>query len=242
MQHEAHITELLPGYALRCLDAEEAAVVVEHLADCEQCRTELEAFQTAGDQLALAAPDAQPSPGLKKRILKKIQSEKPLPQKQTFFSIWWQRVAGFFQPVGPKWAVVNMAVILILVSSTVLFWQRLQSLEQRYLTRDFQLVALQCTHVVPEATGQIMISRDGAFGILTVAHLPVLDSEYTYQVWLNRNGQRSPGGTFSVNQNGYGVLKLVSPESLLDCGFSITVEPVEGSSAPTGEPVLQSMI
>ncbi len=242
MQHVTHITELLPEYALGCLNTEEAAIVIEHLASCEQCLAESDVFQRIGDQLALAAPDAQPSPELKKRILRNIQPEKPLKQKQPLLSNWWQRVALLFQPVGPKWAIVNMVALLILVTSIFLFWQRLQSLEQRYLTRDFQMVALQCTHVIPEATGQIMISQDGEFGILTVAHLPALESEYTYQVWLNRNGERTPGGTFLVNQNGYGVMKLISPESLSDCGFSITVEPVEGSSAPTGELVLQSMV
>lgn len=242
MRHETHVTDLLPGYALGCLDAEETAMVVEHLTDCGQCRTEWEAFQAIGDQLALAAPDAQPSPGLKRRILRNIQSEKRSTQAQTFFSGWGHWFVTLFQPVAPFWAVASLLLIVMLGTSTLMLWQRIHSLEVLYQTQDFQMVTLQCTHVAPEATGQIMISRDGEFGILTVAHLPVLESEYIYQVWLKRNGERTPGGTFSVNQNGYGVMKLISPESLLDCGFSITVEPAEGSSAPSGTPLLESMV
>lgn len=243
MEHEKHVTELLPGYALGCLDAEEAAQVVEHLAVCEHCQAELDAFQAVANQLAMAAPDAQPSPGLKTRILQQIQPETPLPQKQARFAGWRQRIAAWFQSgIRPKWAFANALVMLMLAASTLLFWQRLHSLEQRYQTQDFQMVRLECTHVVPEAAGQILISRDGEFGILTVAHLPVLDADQTYQVWLNRKGERIPGGTFSVNRNGYGVLKLISAESLLDCGFSITVEPADGSVAPTGKTVLQNMV
>ena len=79
-------------------------------------------------------------------------------------------------------------------------------------------------------------------GMLAVAHLPVLDPGYTYQVWLIQNGQRTSGGTFLVNQQGYGMLHVVSPQSLLDCHVSITVEPVGGSIEPTGKTMLRTMI
>ena len=242
MKEDPHVTEFLPGYALHGLDAEESVMVAEHLAVCRKCREEFGAFQAVTDQLVLAVPEVQPPSDVKTRILKKIQSEKLPEAEKSSFRDWWRRVSMFLQPVAPAWSLASAVVIVVLGISTVMFWQRINALEQFYHTRDFQLVKLECTHVVPEATGQIVISKDGEVGALAVAHLPVLESEYTYQVWLTQNGQRSNGGTFTVNQQGYGMLNITAPESLLECGVSITVEPVQGSIEPSGETVLQTMI
>ena len=65
MRREAHVSDLLPAYALGCLDNEEAIQVDEHLATCSTCRAELTAYQDVADQLALAAPDVLPPAGLK---------------------------------------------------------------------------------------------------------------------------------------------------------------------------------
>ena len=241
MREETHVTELLPGYALDCLDAEEAVLVAEHLTGCDACREEFEAFQTVTDQLALAVPEVQPPPNLKIRILKNIKPEKRSVQEKTFLRDWRQRLSAFFRPLVPVWSVASAAIIVVLGISTLMFWQRINSLEKFYHTQDFQLVKLECTHVVPEATGQIVISKDGEVGMLAVAHMPVLEPGYTYQVWLIQNGQRTSGGTFLVNQQGYGMLNVVSPQSLLDCDVSITVEPAQGSVEPTGKTVLQSI-
>ena len=47
MKQDVHITELLPGYALNCLDAEEVAMAAEHLIVCEQCREEFDVISKA---------------------------------------------------------------------------------------------------------------------------------------------------------------------------------------------------
>jgi anti-sigma-K factor RskA len=242
MKETPHVTEFLPGYVLHCLEAEESVMVAEHLTDCQQCREECEAFQTLTDQLALAVPEVQPSPDLKTRILRTIQPEKRSVPTRSFFQECRQRLSAFLQPVAPAWGIASVVIIVVLGISTILFWQRTHSLEQFYHTQDFHLMKLECTHIVPEATGQIIISKDGEVGMLAVAHLPVLEPEYTYQVWLTQNGQRTDGGTFSVNQQGYGMLHIVAPESLLECEVNITIEPAQGSIEPTGTTVLETMI
>lgn len=242
MRENIHITEFLPAYALHCLDAEETVMVLEHLAVCQECREEFEAFQTVTDHLSLAVPDEQPRPELKTRILQKIQSEARSVPERSLLRTWWQRLSAFLQPAAPAWSLASAVMIVVLGLSTFLSWQRIDSLERLYHTRDFQLVKLKDTQVVPEATGQIVISQDGEVGALTVAHLPVLEPGYTYQVWLIDKGQQSSGGTFMVNQQGYGMLAISSSVSLLECEVSITIEPLQGSPEPTGEPVLQTVI
>jgi anti-sigma-K factor RskA len=59
--------------------------------------------------------------------------------------------------------------------------------------------------------------------------------------WLIENGQRTSGGVFSVSQEGYGSLRVSSPQPLSNySAFGITVEPVGGSPGPTGNKVLGS--
>jgi len=87
--------------------------------------------------------------------------------------------------------------------------------------------------------GMLVISKDGNYGTLIVENLPPLDQAYQYQLWLIKDGQRTSGGVFSVNEDGYGVLYVLSKKSLISYpSFGITVEPAGGSSSPTGDKVL----
>ena len=241
MKEHTHITEFLPAYALHCLDDAETVMVSEHLAVCQECREEFEALQMVTDHLALAVPHVKPDPKLKTLILQKIRPETRAVPERSLVRTWWQRLSAFLQPAAPAWNFASAAIIVVLVMNTFVSWHRINSLERLYSARDFQVVKLAYTQVIPEATGQIVISQDGEFGALTVARLPVLEPGYTYQVWLIDNGQQSSGGTFTVNQQGYGMLTIASSISLFECDISITIEPLQGSPQPTGETVLQTV-
>jgi anti-sigma factor RsiW len=71
------VTELLPGYALNCLDEAEQISVSEHLAICATCRSEARAYQAIVAQLALTVPKVGPSPDLTQRLMKRIQRASP---------------------------------------------------------------------------------------------------------------------------------------------------------------------
>lgn len=71
------IIELLPGYALGCLDEAERIAVSEHLAICSACRAEVRAYQAIVTQLALTVPEADPPPNLKQRLMNRIQGISP---------------------------------------------------------------------------------------------------------------------------------------------------------------------
>ncbi len=70
---EEHVTDLLPGYALGCLDEEDLLKVARHLPQCAACRNELSTYWAAADQLALAAPLHTPPPDLKNRMLQRVE-------------------------------------------------------------------------------------------------------------------------------------------------------------------------
>lgn len=241
-----HVTDLLPAYALDCLDEEEFIIVSEHLAVCEQCRTELQSFQAIADQLVLIAPEATPSSALKDRIMTQVQSKKIRPVREKApRSVWWQPLTALIHRSAPVWGLASLLLAVVLGTSTWMLWQQqTQPTMGTHSPMDaFEVVRLHCTQAAPNATGQIMISKDGQFATLLVGGLPSLAPGTKYQLWLLQDGQRVSGGMFSVTLDGYGSMSVSAPESLLEySSFDVTMEPAAGSIAPTGEIVLEARL
>ncbi len=52
--------ELIPAYALDCLDAEDTAQVRAHLAECQRCQLELRRYREISTELIYALPQVDP--------------------------------------------------------------------------------------------------------------------------------------------------------------------------------------
>jgi anti-sigma-K factor RskA len=234
MEMQGHVFELLPAYALGSLDEDEKRIVKDHLGVCEICRAELGIYSKVVDDLPLAMIESAPPPELKTKITNQIKNDRSLAQEGPKRP-WWQR---FSQTFTPAWGLVGLALILVLVISNLFLWQRVRSLENTTQTA-LTTVVLQGTEITPQAIGMLVISQDGEYGTLVVDALPVLDKNLQYQLWLIQDGQRTSGGVFSVNSEGYGFLRVSSPNPLSNySAFGITIEPEGGSPGPTGEKVL----
>jgi anti-sigma-K factor RskA len=221
---------------LGCLDQEEEILVSEHLVTCAACRAELGSYQTVVDQLAWAAPAAVPPARLKRRLLEQIQPTRPARAAEPELS-WWEQLMGLWQRVAPAWGVVSLLLILALAVGSLT--SNPQGDGSKTVPGGMRVVSLAGTEVVPAATGTIVISGSGEYGALVVDGLPALGEAQQYQLWLIKDGQRTSGGVFSVNSEGYGTLWISSPVPLSNypsCG--ITIEPAGGSSGPTGDKVL----
>lgn len=238
MLNHVDVIELLPAYALGSLDEEEASRVAEHLDVCVECRAELLSYQAVADQLALAAPDAMPPGGLKQQILGQLQTPRLEPAIESHRS-WWQQMVDLFQRTTPAWGLASLALVVLLVLSNLWWWQRADREGPMVTSGGMQVVAMVGTDAAPAAVGTLVISGDGEYGTLVVDGLPALAPDHQYQLWLIRDGQRTSGGVFSVNPEGYGALWISSPEPLSSYpAFGITIEPEGGSSGPTGDKVL----
>lgn len=102
------------------------------------------------------------------------------------------------------------------------------------------VVAMVPAEAAPGAQGRLVISSDGEYGSLVVENLPVPEAAHQYQVWLTQGKERISGGTFSVNDHGYGVIEILAPEPLMSYSvFILTEEPAGGSPAPTSAVVLE---
>jgi anti-sigma-K factor RskA len=238
MLNHVDVIELLPAYALGSLEEGEAVRVAEHLDACPGCRAELLSYQMVADRLALAAPDAVPPARLKQQILEQLQAPRQEPATEPHRS-WWQRMVDLFQRTGPAWGLASLALVVLLVLSNLWWWQRADREGPTVTAGGMRVVAMVGTDAAPAAVGTLVISGDGEYGTLVVDGLPSLEADHQYQLWLIRDGQRTSGGIFSVNPEGYGALWISSPEPLSSYpAFGITIEPEGGSPGPTGDKVL----
>ncbi len=147
------------------------------------------------------------------------------------------------QRTTPVWGLVSLILIVALAISNLWLWGQLNRPQPVTEPGVMSSIALIGTEAAPMATGLLVISTDGEHGTLVVEGLPDLDSERQYQLWLIHDGQRTNGGVFSVNEEGYGSLAISSPQPLSSySAFGITIEPVGGSPGPTGDRVLGSTL
>lgn len=242
-----HVIELLPAYALKSLDADEAEMVDRHLGDCARCRAELAAYEKVADMLPLAAQEAKPSPLLKERLLATLK-ETPAGQKAAAVRpvvarpasvVGWslvEAIRNMFARV--PWQPVALLLIVALAAGNILLWR--QNVQDDRSEFAWRRITLTGAGSASEATGIIYISADGRNGTLIVDRLPQLSGEQQYQLWLIQDGQRVSGGVFSVNENGYSGQEIEASRPLKEfTSFGVTIEPTGGSPDPTGARVLE---
>jgi anti-sigma-K factor RskA len=232
---DEHVYELLPGFALGCLDASEERQVIEHLAGCDHCQAELKRYDQVVTELPMAIELSIPPEGLKGRILTRVsQAGHPAPNKTSS----WSSILNSLRQSSPVWGLASVALVLILAVSNFLLLQRLGQ-GQGDSPGVLRTVVLTGTDFTPDATGRVVISRDGNRGVVVVDGLPKLDESQQYQLWLLKDGRRDSGGVFSVGSSGYGWVYVRSPDPLASYqAAGITIEPSGGSAGPTGEKVL----
>lgn len=234
MFDDNHVLDLLPAYALGSLDADETSQVEKHLLSCWICRAESRTFQNVAEQLSFAAPAAVPSPDLKDRLMQRVQTagpQRPAPVPSARRS-WLERLL-------PVWGLASLGLILALTAFTLSLWQRLNHLEFLTAPGGMRAIPLNATGEVPSATGFVLVGTDGRNGAIVVDGLPQLDENQQYQVWLVRDGERTSGAVFSTDEESYGGTRIRVAGSLLEySAIDVTIEPVGGSSQPTGVHVL----
>ena len=234
MEVENHVIDFLSEYVLGILTDSEASRVTEHLAKCMTCQAEFTRLQQVADDLPLALAQTTPPARVKDNLMRAIHARQP----KATISIkpkFWQNLSETFRMRFPAW---GLALILVLALGNLLLWRQFNPSNSQTNT-PMLMIALVSTTDTPMASGTLIMDQLGHYGTLVVDHLDVLDAEHQYQVWLNRDGERTSAGLFSVNYEGYGSLELSAPDPLIQYdSLGITVEPKGGSPGPTGAKVL----
>jgi anti-sigma-K factor RskA len=242
---EKHVNELIPGYALGCLDEEDRLAVVRHLPHCTACRKELASYQLTMEGLVMAVPSHSPTPGLKGKVLRRVErsaQKHALEERErgrwNFLDALGSLLA---HPVGLAFGVFVVVLIVFLGINNLMLQKQVGSLQAHLPASigNMRVVHLEGTPKAPQAVAYLMVFKNETYGALAVEDAPLLDATHQYQVWLIKDGKRTSGGVFSVNENGYGTLEVTGDQPLENYqSFGITIEPTGGSPGPTGEKVL----
>lgn len=239
---DLHVIDDLPAFALNILEASEASRVRSHLDGCRECRREWLAYQETLAGLGELAPRHEPPLALRQSILAQAASSKavsptPAPTTVSERPSWKARAARWLTP-SPAFGLA--ALILIAALAIGMLFQARQINSMKAMQRQgYASVLLNGTSNAPGAKGMVVYTLDGSSGFLVVNGLQPLAAGKQYQLWLIKNNQRTSGGVFSVNPEGYHVLEIASPIALTSYdAFGITIEPSGGSPGPTGAKVL----
>jgi anti-sigma-K factor RskA len=234
LEIENHVTDMLPAFVLDALTDDETNQVVTHLASCHTCQTELVRLQQIADELPLALAQTSPPPAVKTRLMETIHARQeitPASTKETF----WQRISNGLRLPLPA---IGLALILILAVGNLLLWRQLK-LNNSLANTSMRMMALVNTKDSPGAVGTLVMDPHGTYGTLVVDNLAPLAPDRQYQVWLTKGSERTSGGLFSVNNEGYASLEISAPSPLVSYDtIGISIEPLGGSSEPTGPKVL----
>ena len=238
MKHD-QIHEMLPAYALGCLDEEEAELVSEHIATCTKCNGQLLEYRITVDAMAYGAPAACPPDSLQQKLMQRIQATA---EKQSVSqpAIKHRRLKSLWQSLSPAWAFASLALIVSLSVINLLQWHHTQKLHKE-IAVELLVLKMKGTQRAPKGDGTFVISQDRKKGVLVASDLPIPDESQQYQLWMKKNGRQVSGGVFSVTPTGYAVVEIQSKESLSNFrSFEITLEPVGGSPTPSDYIVMVS--
>ena len=212
-----HVDELISGYALHGLDAADERLVLAHVETCERCRVQLREMEGVAAALAFAAPQAEPPPELRDRLLEAIGPEvvpsAPLeapPPPRARWS-WWPRVSAVAVPV------LGLAVIALAV------WNI--SLRGDVNNGEVRSVA-------PIADVGSVVSFSGGQATV-VGGLKPAPACHTYEAWVIPKGETVPqaAGTFA---GGNDLSFTLTRNASAGDTIVITLEPGTGGSAPKG--------
>ncbi|WP_126428473.1 anti-sigma factor domain-containing protein [Brevibacillus marinus] len=208
--------------------AEEKRVRLQrHLADCERCAA---LFRDWSAVLAPLDPRPQPSPSLKRRLLRRIACER------------WR--SSILERLRTGSQVARAAVLLVcLVSLVGLFAVQRENvvpadLPDASVTRDVAMVMDPHTvlHVVPIVPGNVksyVWINDTSNEMLILTDGLVPSAEIDYQVWFITEDRRSHVGLLHW-QDGMAHLYFRGGELRQVENIAVSIEPKGGSFRPTG--------
>jgi hypothetical protein len=264
----AEMEGLYELYALGLLESDAVSEVEAHFRDeCAYCLEHVgEAFQiTSG--LATLVESAKPPERLRERVLSQVKTPKRRMASRFImggliaacialgaFSLW---STGELHTIRDQLSAVRSerdelrSAIRILTAADTRTVQEIR--EQLIEVRDernrlravMQVLSRSDTRVVQfgraENAPHGRVFVNGAGGLVFVgSDLPALASNRTFELWLiPKKGAPQPAGLFRPNTSGESVhVSPVRVNASATAAVAVSVEPQQGSSAPTTKPIL----
>jgi len=233
----AEMSELYELYALGVLEPELASEIERHLDEqCEFCTEHLSAAVTLTAALASVAEPEVPPARLRERVLSSVRPPKAA-RRWSF---------GVVALAAACLALVAFSVASRLTMRQMQAQLALLTEERNQLRLAVEILSRPETRAVEfgktenVAHGRVLVNRNGGF-VFVGSQLPPLGTDQTFELWLvpATGAAPQPAGLFRPDRSGNSV--HVSPAAVdarTTKAVAVSVEPRQGSSAPTTTPIL----
>lgn len=223
--------EEIGAYLLGALTDLERQAFERHLANCPECRNEIEQLRPAADALPRSVEQVQPPPSLKESLMAVVDREAREAAPEVAQAPPRRSLRERFRLSPMRAGLALGALMLGLVAGF--------GVAQLGGGDDGRtVVATVDQSRVPQASGTLQVEGDGDDGaILRVQGMPALEERQVYQAWVQRDGGIVPQPTFEVEPDGEGAVAV--PDDLSDAqAVLVTREARGGARAPTERPIL----
>lgn len=257
---DTQLEELLIGYALGILSADEQQSVEIQIANNPLLRTKIQQLQRTVHQLALAAPKVQPTPLVKQQLLARARASKqtsPVTRPAARrLSLAWALTLALLVALG-GWniglrgennqlrsdiaglerEVADARIRRVQADERIAKAEQAVSFVVAQTTTSRQLAG---TEQSPTAVGTMYMQPGNQTAVLVVDGLQPLPEGQVYQFWLARAGQEPiPSDQFSVSTNGHAQLVITADSQVNDFQqVMVTIEVAGGAQTVPGTTVL----
>ena len=181
-----HYRDDIGAYLLGALTDLEREAFESHIANCAECRDEIEQLRPAADALPRSVEQIEPPAGLKTALMEVVEREareaapekEPAPRRRS--------LRERFRMPALRPVLVAGALLLGLVAGFAV--SQLGGDDER------TVVATVDQSRLPRASGNLQVEGDGKDGaILRLRGMPTLEPGQVYQAWVQRDGSvRAP--------------------------------------------------
>lgn len=234
-QWRRRFDDLKDAYALGALDDAERREFEGYLAAHPELQLEVDDLNSVTELLALAPPEYDPPPELRRNLLRKIggaEEDAALPGEAPRRA----GLRGLFGPAGLTAAAAVLAVVGLFIWSASL---RGENEDLRGEIENRQTYELQGSGEAEDAQGEVVEVGSGR-AVLVAEDLPPAPEGKVYEAWLMYDGVPEPAGIFH-SQDGQAATRIEGSLEGADA-VAVTVEPSGGSSTPTSEPLLTASL
>jgi anti-sigma-K factor RskA len=226
-----HYRDDIGAYLLGALTDLERQAFESHIANCAECRDEIEQLRPAANALPRSVEQVEPPPGLKTALMEIVEREAREAAPETAAPPRRRSLRERLRMPALRPVLVAGALLLGLVAGFAVS-QQLGGDDER------TVVATVDQSRLPRASGNLQVEGDGKDGaILRLRGMPTLEPGQVYQAWVQRGGTFEAQPTFEVGADGAGAAAV--PGDLSDAqAVLVTRERRGGARAPTERPVI----
>jgi anti-sigma factor RsiW len=238
--HERHREDLAP-YALGALPDEQAEALERHLRTCADCRRDLSELRMGADALARSVAPVEPPDSLREKLMAAVADEAgPAVDAEPEAVEPRRRARRALRPKLPRArrrvslrpAFAVLAAGLVAAAVGVAGW----TLGRAAVEEERSLAATVDRGRLPGASGKLEVAADGG-AMLHMRGLRNLGPERTYETWVQRDGELTPGSLFNPTPGGTAVTGIPGNAGDIEAVY-VTRERAGGTRTPTEDPVV----